>query len=51
MITSGARFAFFALTALLLAGCAGKVRYPDYYMLALAPSKGPPPTKATSFQP
>jgi ABC-type uncharacterized transport system auxiliary subunit len=41
MITSGARFAFFALTALLLAGCAGKVRYPDYYMLALAPSKGP----------
>jgi ABC-type uncharacterized transport system auxiliary subunit len=41
MITSGARFAFFALTALLLAGCAGKVRYPDYYMLALAPSKVP----------
>jgi ABC-type uncharacterized transport system auxiliary subunit len=42
MITSGARFAFFALTALLLTGCAGKVRYPDYYMLALAPSKVPP---------
>ena len=39
MITSSARFAFFALTALLLTGCAGKVRYPDYYMLALAPSK------------
>ena len=25
----------------LLTGCAGKVRYPDYYMLALAPSKQP----------
>lgn len=45
MITSGTRFAFFALTALLLTGCAGKVRYPDYYMLALAPSKVPAPTE------
>jgi len=45
MITSGARFAFFALTALLLTGCAGKVRYPDYYMLALAPSKVPAPNE------
>lgn len=45
MITSGTRFAFFALTALLLTGCAGKVRYPDYYMLALAPSKVPVPTE------
>jgi ABC-type uncharacterized transport system auxiliary subunit len=35
-------FTFFALTALLLTGCASKVRYPDYYMLALAPSKDPP---------
>ena len=42
MITSGARFAFVALTALLMTGCAGKVRYPNYYMLALAPSKDPP---------
>ncbi len=25
----------------LLTGCTGKVRYPDYYMLALAPSKQP----------
>ena len=39
MTTSGARFAFVALTALLMTGCAGKVRYPNYYMLALAPSK------------
>src|SRR5882757_3932771 len=35
-------FTCFALTALLLTGCASKVRYPDYYMLALAPSKDPP---------
>jgi ABC-type uncharacterized transport system auxiliary subunit len=34
-------FAFFALTALILTGCAGKVRYPDYYMLAFAPSNDP----------
>ncbi len=39
MISNGARFAFFALTALILTGCAGKVRYPDYYMLAFAPTK------------
>ena len=36
-----ATFAFLAATALLLTGCAGKVRYPNYYMLALAPSKDP----------
>ena len=42
MISNRARFAFFALTALILTGCAGKVRYPDYYMLALAPSNDPP---------
>ena len=35
-------FTCFALTALLLAGCSSKVRYPDYYTLALAPSKDPP---------
>jgi len=42
MIRSVARFACFALSALIMTGCAGKVRYPDYYMLALAPSKDPP---------
>ncbi len=42
MTTSGARFAFVALTALLMTGCAGKVRYPNYYTLALAPSKESP---------
>ncbi len=31
-----------ALTVLLLTGCASRVRYPDYYVLALAPSKEPP---------
>jgi ABC-type uncharacterized transport system auxiliary subunit len=36
----------FALTALLLTGCASKVRYPDYYMLALAPSNDPPSTES-----
>jgi uncharacterized lipoprotein YmbA len=29
------------LTALLMSGCAGKVRYPDYYALAVAPTKQP----------
>jgi ABC-type uncharacterized transport system auxiliary subunit len=42
MISNGARFVCCALTALILTGCAGKVRYPNYYMLALAPSKDPP---------
>ena len=42
MISNGAKFAFFAFTALILTGCASKVRYPDYYMLALAPSNDPP---------
>lgn len=43
MTSNNAKVAFLALAALLLTGCAGKVRYPDYYMLALAPSKEPPP--------
>jgi len=42
MKSNHARFAFFVLTALVLTGCAGKVRYPDYYMLALAPSNDAP---------
>ena len=29
----------FIATALLMSGCAGKVRYPDYYTLAIAPSQ------------
>src|SRR5271157_3886499 len=28
-------------TALLMSGCAGKVRYPNYYTLAVAPTKQP----------
>jgi ABC-type uncharacterized transport system auxiliary subunit len=42
MMSNRAKFACCALTALILTGCAGKVRYPDYYMLALAPSNDPP---------
>jgi uncharacterized lipoprotein YmbA len=42
MISNRAKFACCALTALMLTGCAGKVRYPDYHMLALAPSNDPP---------
>jgi len=29
------------LTALLMSGCAGKVRYPNYYTLAIAPTQKP----------
>lgn len=39
LITRPFTIACFAFFALLLTGCAGKVRYPDYYMLAMAPSK------------
>jgi uncharacterized lipoprotein YmbA len=41
MISNCARFACCALTALMLTGCTGKVRYPAYYTLAFAPSKEP----------
>ena len=34
--------ACFALAMLLMVGCAGKVHYPDYYMLSIAPSPDPP---------
>ena len=34
--------ACFTLAVLMIAGCAGKVHYPDYYMLAIAPSEDPP---------
>jgi uncharacterized lipoprotein YmbA len=46
MTSCTSKFAFFALTALLMTGCAGKVRYPNYYMLALAPSKDPPSSES-----
>jgi uncharacterized lipoprotein YmbA len=46
MTSRVSRFAFFVLSALLMTGCAGKVRYPNYYMLALAPSKDPPSSES-----
>ena len=33
--------AYIALTLLLMSGCAGKVRYPNYYTLAVAPTQKP----------
>ena len=35
-------FTCFTLIALVLTGCAGKVHYPDYYMLSIAPSADAP---------
>jgi len=32
---------YVTLTALVMSGCAGKVRYPNYYTLALAPTQKP----------
>ena len=46
MTSCASKFAFFVLSALLMTGCAGKVRYPNYYMLALAPSKDPPSSES-----
>ncbi len=37
-----ATYACFTLAVLMMAGCAGKVHYPDYYMLSIAPSEDPP---------
>ena len=34
---------YIILTALLMSGCAGKVRYPNYYTLAVAPTQKPAP--------
>ena len=42
MTINPSKLFFVAVAALLLTGCASKVRYPDYYMLAVAPSKDPP---------
>ena len=40
-----------ALTALLMSGCAGKVRYPNYYTLAVARLRSPCSTMPISLQP
>jgi ABC-type uncharacterized transport system auxiliary subunit len=42
MINKATTFACLTLAALVMAGCAGKVRYPDYYTLSIASSEGPP---------
>ena len=36
-----ATYACFTLAVLMMTGCAGKVHYPDYYMLSIAPSEDP----------
>ena len=41
MTTKCLMTACIAVTLLLMSGCAGKVRYPDYYTLAVAPTKQP----------
>ncbi len=38
MITKLLVTVYITLTALLMSGCAGKVRYPDYYTLAIPPT-------------
>ena len=49
MIARPLTIACFALSALLLTSCAGKVRYPNYYMLAMAPSKQAPANDPSQF--
>jgi len=39
MTTKRLMIAYITLTALLMSGCAGKVRYPNYYTLAVAPTQ------------
>ena len=41
MTTKRLMMAYITLTALLMSGCAGKVRYPNYYTLAVAPTPEP----------
>ncbi len=41
MTTKRLMTAYLIATALLMTGCAGKVRYPNYYTLAVAPTKQP----------
>ncbi|HSY14090.1 MAG TPA: ABC-type transport auxiliary lipoprotein family protein [Verrucomicrobiae bacterium] len=42
MTNRATTFACLTLAVVVMAGCAGKVHYPDYYMLAIAPSDDPP---------
>jgi len=37
---------YVTLMALIMSGCAGKVRYPNYYTLAVAPTQKPAPNDA-----
>ena len=41
MTTNGSKITVFVLAALLLPGCAGKVRHPGYYMRGLLAVQGP----------
>ena len=41
MTTKRLMASYLIATALLMSGCAGKVRYPDYYTLAIAPTQTP----------
>jgi len=41
MTTKRLTMAYITLAMLLMSGCAGKVRYPDYYTLAMAPTQKP----------
>lgn len=41
MTTKCLMMAYITLTMLLMGGCAGKVRYPNYYTLAVAPTPEP----------
>lgn len=42
MTNRATTFACLTLAVVAMAGCAGKVHYPDYYVLAIAPSDDPP---------
>jgi ABC-type uncharacterized transport system auxiliary subunit len=42
MTNRATTFACLTLAVVVMAGCAGKVHYPDYYMLAIAPPDDPP---------
>ncbi len=42
MTSRATTFACFTLIVLVMTGCAGKVHYPDYYTLSIAPSEDPP---------
>ena len=50
MTNRATTFTCFTLVVLVMTGCAGKVHYPDYYMLSIAPTAARPPTRTTNFQ-